>query len=93
VGARDDLDAGGLHQLARLGLGAHGVDGRRGRADEDDAVVLQRAGERRVLGEEAVAGVDRLGARLLDDLEQLLDDQVALVRRPGTDQIGLGGAL
>ena len=43
-----------------------------------------RAGERGVLGEEAVAGVDGLGARLLDHLEQLVDDEVGLRRRgPG----------
>ena len=34
-----------------------------------------------------------LGARLLDDLEQLVDLEVGLGRRPGTEQVGLGGAL
>ena len=36
-----------------------------------------------VLGQEAVAGMDRLGAGLLRDLEDLLDDQVALAAGPG----------
>ena len=34
------------------------------RADEHDARLLARAGEGRVLRQEAVAGMDRLGARL-----------------------------
>ena len=66
---------------------------RRGRADEDDARVLERLGERRVLGEEAVAGVDGLGAGLLEDLEDLLDVQVGLGGRRRAEQVGLVGAL
>ena len=46
-----------------------------------------------VLGQEAVAGMDGLGAGLLDHLEQLLDHQVALVGRPGAEQVRLTGAL
>ena len=44
-----------------------------GRPDEHDAGVLAGLRERRVLGEEAVAGMDRLGARALGDVEDLLD--------------------
>ena len=51
------------------------------------------AGEGGVLGQEAVAGVDRLGAGALDHVEQLVDHQVALARRAGTEQVGLVGAL
>src|SRR4051794_6425179 len=92
-GARDDGNAGLLHQLARARLRAHGVDGAGGRADEGDAGLLKAAHERRVLGKEAVAGVHGLGARLLDDLEDLVDVQVRLRRRPGPEQVRLVGAL
>src|SRR5262249_52349296 len=67
--AGHDRDTGGLHQLARAGLGAHRLDRRGGRPDEGDARVLARLREGRVLGEEAVAGVHGLRAGLLADLE------------------------
>src|SRR3954467_9698108 len=51
------------------------------------AALLARGCECGVLGEEAVAGVDRLRAGLLGGLDQLLDYEVALVRRPGADQV------
>ena len=44
-------------------LRAHQLDRGRRRADPDEARRLDRARERGVLGEEAVAGMDRLGAR------------------------------
>src|SRR5581483_1803845 len=90
--AGDDRDAGLLHDLARAGLRAHGVDGLGRGTDEDDPVVLARLGEGGVLGEEAVAGVDGLGARVPRDLDQLVDDEVGLVRRARADQVGLVGA-
>ena len=61
--ARDDRHAGRLHRLARPGLRAHQLDRRRRRADPDEPRLLDRARERRVLGEEAVARMDGLGAR------------------------------
>ena len=88
--ARHDRHAGALHQLARPRLGAHRLDRRRGRADERDAGLLEPLGERRVLGQEAVAGVDGLGAGGLDDLHQLVDVEVGLGGRPGPEQVGLG---
>ena len=91
--AGDDRHAGGLHQLARLGLGAHRVDGRRGRADEDDSRLVAGAGEGGVLGQEAIARMDGLGAGLLADLDDLVDLQVALGGRRPTEQVGLVGAL
>ena len=90
--AGHDRHAGLLHQLARLRLRAHRVDRVGGRADEDDAGLLAGARERGVLGEEAVAGVDRLGAGLLRDLEDLLDHQVALVAAARAEQVRLVGA-
>ena len=82
-----------LHQLARAGLGAHRLDRGGGRPDEGDALLLERGREGGVLGQEAVAGVHGLGAGLLDHLEQLVDLEVGLGRRPGAQQVGLGGAL
>ena len=90
--ARDDRHAGVLHQLAGAGLRAHRVDRVGGRADELDAGLVAGARERGVLGQEAVAGVDGLGAGLLGDLEDLVDDEVALRRRAGPEQVGLVGA-
>src|SRR6476469_2579507 len=49
-------------------LVAERVDGLGARADPDEAGVDDRLGEGRVLGEEAVAGVDRVGAGLAGDL-------------------------
>ncbi len=91
--ARHDRHAGLPHQLARACLRAHRLDRRCRRPDEHGAAVLERLGEGRVLGQEAVAGVDRLGARALDRLDQLLDVEVALGGRPGAEQVGLVGAL
>jgi hypothetical protein len=63
-GARHDRHARGLHELAGAGLGAHRVDRARRRADERDAGLLEGARERRVLGQEPVARVDRVGPAL-----------------------------
>ena len=90
--ARHDRHARLLHDLAGAGLRAHRVDRARGRADEDDPGLVAGAREGGVLGEEAVAGVDGLGARLLGDLDDLLDHQVALGGRPGAEQVRLVGA-
>ncbi len=64
VAARHRRHAGGGHGLARDRLVAHPLDGVRRRADEDDARILACAREVGVLGEEAVARVDRLRAGL-----------------------------
>ena len=89
--AGHDRHPGLGHDLARPRLRAHRFDRLRRRADEDDARLVAGAGEVGVLGEEAVAGVDRLGARLLGGLDDLLDVQVALGRDRGADQEGLVG--
>ena len=59
----------------------------RGRADEDDARLVARAREGGVLGEEAVAGVDRLGAGLLATSMIFSTIEVAL-GRPGRGRAG-----
>ena len=64
----------------------------RRRPDEGDPGVLARLGERRVLGQEAVAGVHGLGAGLAAHLEDALDVEVALGRRRAAQQVGLVGA-
>ena len=80
---RDDRHAGGPHPLARLGLRAHRLDRLGRRADPGEPGGLDRPREAGVLGEEAVAGMNRLGAGALRRLDQPLLAQVALGRRPG----------
>ena len=81
------------HPPASLGLVAHGADGRGGRADEDETGALDRLGERGALGQESVAGVDRVGAGLARGLDQPLDAKVALGGRRRADGDGeVGGA-
>ena len=87
----DDRHAGLGHDLARPGLRAHRFDRLGRRADEDDAGLGAGAGEVGVLGEEAVAGVDRLGPRLLGRVDDLDDVQVALGGGRRADQEGLVG--
>ncbi len=84
--ARHRADAGLLGELLGLDLVAHGVDRARIGADEGDAGGGQRLLERFLLGEEAVAGMDRLGAGLLASVDDLVDQQIGLRRRRRTDQ-------
>ena len=84
-------DAGLLGGDAARHLVAHDLDGLGRRADEGDAPLGDGPGEVGVLGEEAVAGVHRLGAGALDDLEDLLGVEVALGRRLPAEGVGLVG--
>jgi hypothetical protein len=78
--------------IARARLRAHRLD-RLGRgADEDHSGLLAGPREGGVLGQEAVAGMDRLRAGLIGDLQDLLHPQVALGCRAGAEQVGLVGA-
>ena len=61
-GAGHERHAEPLGDAARGHLVAHGAHGGRRRADEDEPGRGARLGEGRVLGEEAVAGMDGLGA-------------------------------
>ena len=88
VGAGDDRHAGIGHQPPRRDLVAHRLHRGRGRANERDAVGVARLGEGGVLGQEAVAGVHRVGARVLRGLDDAVDDEVGLGRRAGTDADG-----
>jgi hypothetical protein len=75
----------------RRGLVAQRADRRRRRAHEDQPGGGARLGERGVLGEEPVAGVDGVGAGRLGDGDEPVDDEVALGRGRGADRIGLVG--
>jgi hypothetical protein len=89
--ARDAGDAGGDHGALGLGLVAHGVDGVRARADEDEAGVEAGLRELGVLGEEAVAGVDRVGAGVGGGGEQALDVEVRVAHGGRADEDGAVG--
>ncbi len=79
------------HQLLGRVLQAHGPDRGRRCADPDDAGGHDGLGELGVLGQEAVAGVDGLGARRLGCRQHPGLIQIALARRRRADQDGLVG--
>ena len=68
------------HPLLGLDLGTHGVDGLGRRPDPGEAGVDHGAGEVRVLGQEAVAGVHGVGARLAGGLHYEVRAQVRVRR-------------
>ena len=100
LGRAAKLDAGnrgdsGLQcQALRLHLVAHQRDNLGARADEAHAPLFASARERRVLGEEAVARMDGVGAALPGHVQDLLDAQIG-VDRPlaPPDQIRLVGLV
>jgi hypothetical protein len=77
-GAGQQRDAGGFGGGAGGVLGAEQVQLRRGRPDEGDPGVFDGAREGGVLGEEAVAGVDRARACRRGGLEDRLRTQVGI---------------
>ena len=91
VGARRDRHACGRHGGARHGLVAHELDRLGSRADEGDVVPSAEPRERGVLGEEAVARVDGVGAVGGGRRDQVLHDEVALRRRRRAHADGLVG--
>ncbi|MEY9505823.1 hypothetical protein ABIE87_005381 [Bradyrhizobium diazoefficiens] len=91
--ARHGRDLGLRGGLLGFDLVAHRGDRARVRADEDEAGRLQRARKRLALGQEAVAGMHGLCARLAAGLHDLLDHQIALGRSRRADQHGLVGHL
>ena len=68
-----------------VGLAAHAPHGGGRRPDELDAGLAHGFGEIGVLGEEAVARMDAVGAGRLGGGDDLVDAQVAVGCRPGTD--------
>ena len=88
-GTGHDRHTGLLHDLAGLGLGTHRVDRGSGRADEDDAGLVEGAGEVGVLGQESITGMYGFGTGLLAGADDLLDRQVTLGGDGRTDQVSL----
>ena len=74
--ARRAGHAGIDHAALGQRLVAHGLDGARGRADKDQAGVPTRLGKPRVFAQEAVAGVDGIGAGLAGRFQQRVNPQV-----------------
>jgi hypothetical protein len=77
VSAGHHRRARGDGHLARGGLRAHAANGLGRRADEDDAGRFAGGGEIRILAEEAVAGVDGLGAMLARGVQNAVGAQIA----------------
>jgi len=74
--ARDAGDARLARQPPGAGLVAHGRDGLRRGADEDEAGSAAGAGKGVALGEKAIAGVDGIGAADPGGLDDRGDVQV-----------------
>ena len=91
--ARHGRDVGLGGRLLGFDLVAHRGDRAGVGADEDDAGLGQRPREGLALGQEAVAGMHRLGAGLAAGLDDLVDHQIAFGRRRRPDQHGLVGHL
>jgi len=83
--------AGLEHQAPAFDLRAHGRHGRGRRPDEGHAALGAGAGEAGVLRQEAVAGVDGVGADRERQVEDGVAFEVALARRRGADAVGLVG--
>jgi hypothetical protein len=84
---RPDLlgDVAGLHLVAEV------LDGLRSGTDPDQPGVQDGLGEVGVLGEEAVAGMDAVGAGLGGDRDDLLDREVRVAGRRALQRVGLVG--
>ena len=77
--------ARGLHRADRFDLVAHHADGLGARADEDEAGAFDAFGEIRVLAEEAVARMDRLGVGHFGGGDDRRHVEVAVLGRGGAD--------
>jgi hypothetical protein len=89
--ARHDRHARLLHRDLGADLVAHHPDGVGPRTDEHEAALLDALGEIGVLGQEAVAGVDRLGVGDLGRADDRGHVQVAVGGRRRPDADGLVG--
>ncbi len=90
-GAGHQGGAGALRDVARAHLVAKGLDGRGAGADPGEARLDDGAREVGVLGEEAVAGVHRLGAGAHGDVDELGDVEVGVARRRAAERERLVG--
>ena len=68
-GPRHHRDAASLGDRARLHLVAEQFEDFRARSDEDDSLFVASARERRVLAQEAVAGMDGVASGFLGDCD------------------------
>ena len=83
--------ADALGQLLGRSLMAQRIDGLGRGPDEDDAGLTAGPGEVGVLGQEAITGVHRARAAAAAGVDDELDVQVAVARRPGAQaQCGVG---
>src|SRR3989304_107287 len=73
----DDREADPPDEIAGGSLSPHRVHRCSRRADKHNPGLRARLGEGRILREEAIPRMDRLGARLLRDVENLSDVQVS----------------
>ena len=80
VVARNQRHLGALHQRLGLALAPHRMDRESWRPDEHNPRVGARLRERLILGEEAVARVNRLGTGVPRGLQDEVAAQVALAR-------------
>ncbi len=76
--ARHQRHTGLFHQRFGGGFAAHRVDGRGGRAEEDQPGGFDGAGESSVFREKTVAGMNRLGTASLGGGDQFIDLQITL---------------
>ena len=88
-GAGDDRHARVAHHAACGRLRPHQLDRVGRRPDPRQPRLLDQPGEGGVLGEESVAGVDRLRSRAERGLDEHVAAQVALRGRSGADEVRL----
>ena len=91
--SRHDRDARFLGGDAGLDLVAHGADGLGAGADKDHPGLVDGFGEARILGEEAVARMDGVGARLLRRIDDNRNIEIGFRRMRRADIDGLIGQL
>ena len=87
--AGDDREPSVAGDGAGALLVAHGGDALCRRPDPDEAGVLHGLRKRRILGEETVARMDRIGAALSRGRDDLVGDEIALLggRRPNRQRL------
>ena len=78
-----------FHQRLGAVLEPHGADRGGRRPDEDDAGVDAGLGKVGILREEAIAGMDAVGARRFSHRDQFIDAQIAVGSGRGTDDVRL----
>ena len=76
-----------------LDLVAHRLDGFDVGTDKHDTGLIERAGEGGILGEEAIAGMNRLGAGRLRGGDDLADVEIGLGGLRRADRNGLVGHI